>query len=195
MAYAQSLTALLRSAGNHDILVSLETPGDSEREILATIFGDALAKEIADAGYPGGIEIPLPAEDLYLYPLAELEQRQAGYRTDGRTGEASPGWDKSRYVIGDWAANPLSIGRDGGLAYSIHGQKTWVYSPIASNFSACLTALTHWIDYYCGERSGKILGTDFEVAPEITGEVLRKMGGNLPETEAQNLTDFLLGTV
>jgi hypothetical protein len=33
------------------------------------------------------------------------------------------------------------------------------------------------------------------VAPEITGEVLLKMAGNLPEAEAKNLTDFLLGTV
>lgn len=195
MAYAQSLTALVRSAQSHDILVSLETPRDSEREILTTIFGDALAKEIADAGYPGGIEIPLSAEDLYLYPLAELEQRQAGYRSDGRTKEASPGWNRSRYVIADWTANPVSIGRDGGLAYSIHGREAWVYNPIASDFGAFLTALMHWIDYYCGARLGKILGADFEVAPETAGDVLRKMGSNLPETQAKNLTDFLLGTV
>jgi hypothetical protein len=195
MTYAQGLTALIQSALTHDISVTLETPGDGERKIVATIFGDALAGELADGGYPGGIEIPLSAEDLYLYPLAELEQRQAGYRTDGRTGEASPGWDESRYVIADWAANPVSIGRDGALAYSIHGRGSWHYHPIAPDFDSFLTALAHWIDYHRGERSGQILDADFEVAPEIAGEVLHKVVGNLPETEAKNLTDLLLGTV
>jgi hypothetical protein len=195
MAYAHSLAALVQSAESHGILVSLEAPGDGEREILATIFGSALAKEIANAGYPGGIEIPTAAEDLYLYSLAELEQRQVGYRTDGRTAEASADWSKSRYVIADWTANPVSISRDGGLAYSTHGRGAWVYNPIAPDFGAFLRGLSHWIDYYCGERSGNILGADFEVAPEVAGDVLRKMAGVLPETEARNLTNFLLGTV
>jgi hypothetical protein len=195
MTYTQALTALVRSAGTHDISAPLEALDNGERKIVAAIFGDTLAGEIADAGYPGGIEIPVSAEDLYLYPLAELEQRQAGYRTDGRTGEASPGWDESRYVIADWAANPVSIGRDGALAYSIHGRGSWHYHPIAPDLNAFLTALAHWIEYYQGERSGQILDADFEVAPEVTGDVLHKVVGNLPETEAKNFTDFLLGTV
>src|SRR6201999_3724592 len=103
MGYADSLAALVRSAKVHGVPVSLEKPGGDERGILIAIFGGALAEAIETAGYPGGIEIPLSTEELYLYPLAELEQRQAGYRTDARTGQASSGWDENRYVIADWA--------------------------------------------------------------------------------------------
>jgi len=194
MAYSESLAALARSAEAHGIALSVETP-DGERSTVETIFGDALAAAIDEAGYPGGLEVPLSAEDLYLYPLAELEQRQIGYRTDANSGGRAPGWDQERYVIADWAANPVSIGRDGGLAYSVHGRGTWDYRPIAPDLGAFLSVLARWIDYYRGERGGKILDDDFEVLPEVARQVRQDVMEGLSEREADNFSDFLLGTI
>ncbi|OZI34260.1 hypothetical protein CAL29_12010 [Bordetella genomosp. 10] len=89
----------------------------------------------------------------------------------------------------------MSISHDGGLACSMHGQGAWRYNVVAPDLGAFLAALARWIDYYRGERSGRILDADFEVAPGIADEVLHKVCGGLPETEARNLADFLLGTV
>jgi hypothetical protein len=195
MTYAESLATLVRTAQAHGVAVEIEQPGGDDRALLDAVFGASLAGEIADAGYPGGIEVPFAAEDFYLYPLAELEQRQAGYRTDARTGEASPDWDADRHVIGDWAANPVSIGGDGALAYAMHGRGGWEYRPIAPDLAAFLDVLARWIEYYRGARGGKILDADYEVAPEVRGEVDNQVTTGLPEAEAGNFADFLLGTV
>lgn len=194
MVYAKSLTELVRSAGGHGIPVSLESAGAGRRDIVAAVFGDALADEITDAGYPGGIEIPLAVEDLYIYPLDELQQRQVGYRSDGRTGMVCAGWDADRHVIADWAANPVSIDSGGGLAYSMHGRGEWIYFPIAPDLAAFLSALARWIDYCRGERAGRILDDDFELLPDITCEVLQRLSRDLSDVEAANFTRFLLGS-
>ncbi len=55
--------------------------------------------------------------------------------------------------------------------------------------------LARWIGYCSSDRSRKILDADFEVMPEVAGEVRQKVVNGLSETEAKNFSDFLLGIV
>jgi hypothetical protein len=191
MAYAESLDALLRSTAAQNIPFKPEKLGGEESAALDAVFGPTLARAIMDASYPGGLEAPVSAEELYLYPFAEIAQRQAGYRT----GTPSPDWDDGRYVIADWAANPVSIGSDGAIAYSIHGRDHWDHRPIAPDFAVFLDMLARWIDYFIGTREGGIFVADFDLAPEVPAEVRKHVLRGLLEAEAENFADLLLGTV
>ncbi|RZI55260.1 MAG: hypothetical protein EOP94_05135, partial [Zymomonas sp.] len=85
MTYRAALDALVAASTAADVPVDLEN-ADIDPAMLRAIFGDELAGAIAASGYPGGAELPWTVEDLYLYPLAELAQSQAGYRHDAATG-------------------------------------------------------------------------------------------------------------
>lgn len=117
MSYAEAIAEFVQAAAAAGIAVELGDPEGAEAELCATVLGDQLAAEIVATGYPGGCEIPWVAEELYIYSLTELRERQAGYRTDARTGVDQDDWDADRWVIADWTADPVSINGTGVIAY------------------------------------------------------------------------------
>jgi hypothetical protein len=191
--YADAVDDLVRAAGEADVAISLEQP---QREVLAfaeTVFGPAIAAEIAKLGYPEPAELPWIVEELYLYGLEELSDRQAGYRTDARTGEASAGWDKDRFVIADWTANPISVGPDGAICYSRHGEGAWTYIRIAEDLPTFLSMLAAWLRYFVVTRSANLFDENFEIADETRDEIRREVLGAVEKTDQDAALRFLLG--
>lgn len=194
MTYRAALDALGAASTAADVPVDLEN-ADIDAASLRAIFGDELAAAIAASGYPGGAELPWTVEDLYLYPLAELAQHQAGYRQDAVTGEPSPHWGADRYAIGDWAGNPVSIAGDGGIDYARHGQGQWTHHRIAADLPEFLTMLAAWLRYFVVERDGSVFDDNFEITAETRDEVQRVVLAGRDPAIAVAATRFLLGEV
>ncbi len=192
MSYRTALDALVAVAAEADLPIELErAAGDAA--LLRAVFGDELAGAIAASGYPGGAELPWTVEDLYLYPLAELAQSQAGYRHDAVTGEASPEWGADRHAIGDWAGNPVSIAGDGGIDYARHGQGHWTHHRIAADLPEFLTMLAAWLRYLVIERGGSVFDDDFEITAETRDEVRQVVLAGRDPAMAEAAVRFLLG--
>ena len=118
MSYPDAVDALVRSAAASGIEISLKPPQGEPAMFCEQVFGEPLAATIAAHGYPDGAELPWIVEDLYVYGLDELAERQSGYRTDASNGTPSAGWDATQFVIADWAANPVTIGQDGVIRHA-----------------------------------------------------------------------------
>jgi hypothetical protein len=109
MAYVDSMRCLIDAGTEAGMLIGLENTNNLTA-LHQRIFGGPLANDIASAGYPGGIEVPWMVEELFVYSLAELSDRQAGYRYDANTNAPSVNWDCDRYVLADWGATQLASG-------------------------------------------------------------------------------------
>jgi hypothetical protein len=177
MTYAEAAQNLVRAGAEAGVAITLPRP---DQAVDRAIFGDALAREIEAAGYPAGAELPCIVEELYFYPLNEVAGRQAGYRYDARTGEASADWDASHHVIADWAANPISIGADGAIHYARHGEGDWTYAPIAPDLSDFFDLLAAWLRYFMVERGGNLFDDDFSIdaaTRDAVRDMIRKTTG------------------
>lgn len=190
MTYTEAAQGLVRAGSEAGVSITLSPPA---REIDRTVFGDALAQEIEAAGYPAGAELPWVAEDLYLYPLEELAERQAGYRTNARTGEPSQDWDPSRYVIADWTANPVSIGADGAISYARHGQGSWTHTRIAQDLPAFFALLAAWLRFFVVERGGNLFNEDFEIDDATRDAMRNTVLATIDPVDRDAALAFLLG--
>ncbi|MDJ0276815.1 hypothetical protein QLH51_08410 [Sphingomonas sp. 2R-10] len=160
MTYLEAARNLARAGAEAGVPIALVHP---EQAVDRAIFGNALAREIQVAGYPAGVELPWVVEELYLYSLGELAERQAGYRYDVRTVEAAADWDTNQHVIADWAANPIIIGADGAIRYARHGRRNWTYALIAPDLPGFFNLLAAWLRYFVVERGGNLFNDSFEI--------------------------------
>lgn len=188
MTYAEAVRNLVSAGEEAGVPIAPSTPTAVDR----AVFGD-LSADIMATGYPGGAELPWTVEEFHLYALGELRECQAGYRTDGVTGAASPDWDQDRHVLGDWAGDPVSIGSDGSISHSRHGRESWSYARIAADLPSFLDILAKWLRYLVVERGGNVLDDDCEVDGRTRGEVREAvLSGTAPEDREAALA-FLLG--
>jgi hypothetical protein len=194
MAYVDSMRCLIDAGTEAGMLIGLENTNNLTA-LHQRIFGGPLANDIASAGYPGGIEVPWMVEELFVYSLAELSDRQAGYRYDANTNAPSVNWDCDRYVLADWGANPVSIGTDGTICYSRHGDGDWSYVPIATDLPAFFKLLAAWLRYFVVEQGSNLLDDNFEIAQDtrdaVTSTVLAE---TIPEYRNAAMR-FLLGEI
>lgn len=190
MTYTKAVQDLVQAGLETGVPIALSQP---EQAIDRAIFGDALAREIEAVGYPAGIELPWVVEELYLYSLDELAERQAGYRFDVRTGEVSADWDASQYVIADWTANPISIGSDGTVHYARHGQGNWTYALIAPDLSSFFTLLAAWLRYFVTERGSNLFNDDFEIDDATRDAVRDKISTAIGPHDPKATLALLLG--
>ncbi|WP_454719086.1 hypothetical protein [Caulobacter segnis] len=130
----------------------MERPEGDVARFCETVFVPPIAAEIARLGYPKRVEIPWIVETFYLYGLDDLSDRQGGYRFNGHTGVPSTSWDPDRFVIADWAADPVTVGSDGSVCYSVHGAGSWTYTRIAADLPAFLQLLATWIRYFVADH-------------------------------------------
>ncbi len=196
MSYADALGELVRAAGEANIAVAPEKPHSDTAQFCETVFGSALAAEIAQLGYPKRVKVPWIVETLYLYGLDELSDQQAGYRFDARDGSPEVEWDADRFVIAAWTGNPVSIGQDGSICYSFHGAGTWTYTRIAPDLPAFLSLLAAWIRYFVAEHGGDLFDEDdddLEISQEMRAEIRRDVLGAAPEADRDAALAFLLG--
>lgn len=192
MSYAEAIAEFVQAAAAAGIAVELGDPEGAEAELCATVLGDQLAAEIVATGYPGGCEIPWVAEELYIYSLTELRERQAGYRTDARTGVDQDDWDADRWVIADWTADPVSINGTGVIAYARHGQDRWVHQRIARDLPSFLSMLAAWIRFFMIERSGNLFDENFEIDEATRQQVREKVLASIDEADQDAALGFLL---
>ncbi len=169
MTYAEAVQNLVDAGSKAGISIIVSIP---EYGVDRVVFGNDLAQEIETVGYPAGAELPWVVEDFYLYSLDEITERQAGYRYDAHTGEASQGWDQNQYVIADWTANPLTLGVDGAIRYARHGQEEWTYVRIAPDVPSFFALLADWLRYFVVERAGNLFNEDFQI-DEATRDIIR----------------------
>ena len=191
MTYEEAVQELVRAADDAGSPLILETP-DGDVQSRPDIFGDALAGDIRKIGYPAEADMAWVAEDLTLFGLADLEDQQAGYRTDARNGQVSSGWDQDRYVIASWTANPISLGKDGAISYSRHGQGSWTYQRIAADLPQFFALLAAWLRYFAVERGGSIMDPDFEVDEDGRTQAL-DIARQIAVDDAEKAARFLLG--
>lgn len=192
MSYADALGDFVRTAGENGIAITLERPDGDAAGFCETVFGPPMAAEIARLGYPKRVEIPWIVETFYLYGLGDLSERQSGYRFNGRTGARSTSWDPDRFVIADWAADPVTIGSDGSVCYSAHGVGSWTYTRIAADLPAFLNLLAAWIRYFVADHGADLHDENCEVPEDVRAEIRRDVLGALPEADKDAVLSFLL---
>ncbi|MDR7116594.1 hypothetical protein [Caulobacter sp. BE254] len=192
MSYADALADLIGAASETGIAIVLEKPQGDAARLCQTVFGPALAAEITQLGYPKTFDMPWIVEDLYFDGLDELSDRQAGYRFDGISGERIDAWPADRFVIADWAADPITVGPDGSVCYSVHGVGSWTYTRIAADLPAFLHLLATWIRYFVAEHGANLYDENSEVPEEIRAEIRRDVLGAVPEADKDAVLSFLL---
>lgn len=195
MSYADAVADLVRVADEAEVAIGLEKPEGEVARFCVAVFGPGLATEMARAGYPKAVEMPWIVEDLYLYGLDELSRQQAGYRFNAQTGAPSADWDVDRFVIADWAANPISVGPDGAVSYSRHGAGTWAYVRIAADLPAFFALLAVWLRYFVVVHGGDLFekNDDFQISEEIRAEIRRDVLTFVEEADKDIVVRFLLG--
>ena len=77
MTYKDAVQDLVHAGSEANSAITLSQP---KHQVDRSVFGEAISQEIEAAGYPGGAELPWVVEELYLYSLDEIAERQAGYR-------------------------------------------------------------------------------------------------------------------
>lgn len=193
MSYADALADLISAASETDLAIAPEKPEGDAARLCETVFGPALAAEIAQLGYPKTFDMPWIVEDLYFHGLDELSDRQAGYRFHGITGERIDAWPADRFVIAEWNGDPVSVGADGSVCSSLHGVETWTYVRIAENLPAFFALLAAWLRYFVTARGGNLYDDDFQISEEIRAEIRRDVLGVVAEADRDAVLAFLLG--
>lgn len=192
MSYSDAVDALVRSAAASGIEISLKPAHGEPVAFCEQVFGKPLAATIAAHGYPKGTELPWIVEDLYVYGLDELAERQTGYRTDASKGTPSAGWDATQFVIADWAANPVTIGQDGVIRYARHGMGAWTYTRIVADLPAFFVLLAAWLDYM-RDKAGALYDENFEIPDTIRAEIRSKVLVMVDDADRDAACRFLLG--
>jgi hypothetical protein len=88
-------------------------------------------------------------------------------------------WDEGKYVIGDWAADPVSVDASGVVWHSIHGEGTWRSMQVAENTEQFLDTLARWMNYFVIDRGGRLFEDDVDEVSlaekqDIVSDVLRE---------------------
>jgi hypothetical protein len=157
--------------------------------VYVNIFNPDHIMNIKTSGYIGNFTIKWPVERFFLYGLSDLIQKQEGYRTEN--GAADPNWDQEKYVIGDWAADPVSIDKSGSIWYSAHGEGTWSYRKISSSLEEFFISLSKWISYFLIQNNGKIRDEKRRIIPEKKIEIFSIVLGHLDDECKDGFTKFL----
>lgn len=192
MPYLDAATTLASAAARADVALSLKMPEAEAVHVVDTVFGKPLADEIAAHGYPSDVELPWIVEELYVYDLDELSDRQAGYRVGVQDGRPVAGWDAGHYVIADWAANPVTVARDGSIHYARHGEGAWDYRRICADLPTFFLLLAAWLGHVA-EHGENLHDHNFDVPDDAREAVRRLVTGVVPEADQEAACSFLLG--
>lgn len=176
MTYPDALAGLMRTADECGLAVQIERPASDEaRAELLPVLGPSLLAEIDAHGYPGGLEIPWTAEELFVYPLGEMAARQAGYRFDARTLEPSPFWNPRKHVLADVRADPIVLEPDSPLWAAVHGVGGWTWRKVARDLPEFLATLDAWLRFFVLERDREIFDDDFNLLDEAREAILSRV--------------------
>jgi hypothetical protein len=190
--YLDAATTLAAAAARADVDLSLKTPEADATPFMETVFGKPLADDIAAHGYPSDVEVPWVVEELYVYDLNELSDRQAGYRVGVQDGRPVAGWDAGHFVIADWAANPVTVAPNGGIHYARHGEGAWDYHRICADLPTFFLLLAAWLGHVA-EHGENLHDGNFDI-PDTARETIRRLVSGVVDIADQDAAcNFLLG--
>ncbi len=131
-------------------------------EELVTLYTATLRSDIVFGWY---------TEDVTLYAVTHLLQRQEGYRwAVGKRDELLPGWNADWVVIGDvMGGDPIiAAPKEPGtpLYWAMHGVGKWKPVRAASSLVEGAEALAEWLEVFRGEFGGNISDEDFVPRPD-----------------------------
>jgi hypothetical protein len=111
------------------------------------------------------------AEDVTLYAISNLLQRQEGYRwAVGKHDKLLPGWEADWVVIGDvMGGDPIIAApkeRGTPIYWAMHGAGKWKPVRAAASLAQGAEALAEWLDVFRGEFGGNISDADFVPRPD-----------------------------
>ncbi len=143
----------------------------SSDELLA-LYATALRSEIV---------FPWYTEDVTLYAVSKLLQRQEGYRwAVGQRDGLLPGWSADWVVIGHvMGADPiLAAPKERGtpLYLAMHGTGKWKPVRAAASLAQGAEALAEWLDVFRGEYGGNISDADYVPRPDAIRAIKSRVG-------------------
>ena len=186
-----SMEHLVRAARTGKLAFSVDRLEGSTRDLVERVFTPDIIAGIDEVGYLGGLEVPWLVEELYLYSLSELEEKQAGYRFDLATSAAIPGWDQQMYVIADWTGDPVAVDAGGALWTARHGQGAWTFVRIAENLPQFQVTLALWIEYFVVKGKKRLLDDNSVVIPEERKRLSEEVLASLREEEKNGFLTLL----
>jgi len=139
---------------------------------LLTLYTTTLRSDIVLGWY---------TEDLTLYSVSNLLQRQEGYRwAVGKHDKLLPGWNADWVLIGHvMGADPIIAApkeRGTPIYWAMHGVGKWRPVRAASSLAQGAEALAAWLDVFRGEYGGNISDEDFVPRPEAVKAIKAKVG-------------------
>ena len=138
---------------------------------LLTLYATTLRSDIVFGWY---------AEDVTLYAVSSLLQRQEGYRwAVGKHEKLLPGWNADWVVIGDvMGGDPIIAApkeRGTPLYWAMHGAGKWKPVLAAASLAQGAEALAAWLDVFRGEYKGNISDKDFVPRPDAVKAIKSKV--------------------
>ncbi|HEY8091976.1 MAG TPA: hypothetical protein VIF09_29140 [Polyangiaceae bacterium] len=142
----------------------------SSEELMA-LYATTLRSDIAFGWY---------AEDVTLYGVPHLLQRQEGYRwAVGKRDRVLPGWSADWVVIGDvMGGDPIiAAPKEPGtpLYWAMHGAGKWKLVRAAASLAQGAEALAAWLEVFRGNYAGNISGEDFVPRPDAVKAIKSKV--------------------
>ena len=140
-------------------------------EELVALYAATLRSDIVFGWY---------AEDVTLYAVSSLLQRQEGYRwAVGKHDKLLPGWSADWVVIGHvMGADPIiAAPKEPGtpLYWAMHGAGKWKPVRAAASLAQGAEALAEWLDVFRGEFGGNISDEDFVPRPDAIRAIKSRM--------------------
>jgi len=151
-------------------------------EELVTLYTTTLRSDIVFGWY---------AEDVTLYAVSNLLERQEGYRwAVGKRDRLLPGWNADWVVIGDvMGGDPIIAApkeRGTPLYWAMHGAGNWKPVRAAPSLAQGAEALAVWLDVFRGEYGGNISDEDYVPRPDaikaIKSRVAKVVGAGAVDT-------------
>lgn len=141
---------------------------------------------------PDGLTIPTTGNPFEIVPLAQLWNRQAGYRWHGLSGERLADWRDEWLVVADQGGDPFILDwTTGAVLHARPGEAVWKPEPMfADVFVMALVLGT--IGTVHEEGGEEIYDEEFEVRPEWQAALRARLAPILGETAA-NATATRLG--
>ena len=183
MSLSDSLDKLDAAQAAAGLPVSRKRYSAEALEPLNEVFNKEVSAEILSHGYPAGLVVPWAAEDFELYDVEEIPLRQAGYRTEAKTGTVSPDWPKELYVLAEASANPFAIDSRGAIRFARHGMGGWRFEQVAPDLSTFLDVIAEWLSFFVVENDLNIMNDNFEIRPEKRDEIRDRVFAGLSDNE------------
>ena len=127
------------------------------------------------------IVFPWYSEDVTLFAVSDLVERQEGYRwAVGQRDALLPGWRAEWVVIGQvMGADPIFVStkeRGTPLYWAMHGTGKWKPVLAAPSLAEGAEALAAWLEVFRGQYDGNISDADYVPRADAVRAIKARVG-------------------